>query len=509
MKLISQLCATAAKKATTAGLTILLTAPAVSAGDWDDDDFDGKDFGRVVERILEENSEKYFGFDKPLKGSAPATTGQYRTTSQKAIDQILLAKGLSVEYLTREAANATDMMAFYPADKPTHLVSCVEGGRQTLSNGKLNPSIQRIDLKTGKVETILRGLTSCDGIRTTSWGTILATEETNDGGAYEILNPLTTSEVTVTARNGCGVAATIANSTGSSNVIKRTALPCMAWEGLAVLPSGVVIGGDELRPGTGTANADGGSIFKFIPSTLRSATGPITDLNNSPFAAGKVYAMQVSCVNNVQQFGQGCEVGNAAWLEVAAAAARSEANSKGATGYYRPEDLHQDPKFSDPDNTKAIRFCWTDTQDESAGSFGEVMCAIDEAPDTASATSRTVLVYRFVEGNEDFNQPDNLEFQPKTGNVYVIEDHPNGDIWACLPDGADRDLKTDGCVKMLSVKDSSAEPTGFIFDPTGTVAYVSIQHSNDVGMPVVDGFPTDDVLRITGFKLGQDHHSKR
>src|SRR5258708_32700143 len=137
------------------------------------------------------------------------------------------------------------------------------------------------------------------------------------------------------------------------------------------------------------------------------------------------------------------------------------------------------------------------------------MCAIGEAPDTASATSRTVLVYRFVEGNEDFNQPDNLEFQPKTGNVYVIEDHPNGDIWACLPDGADRDLKTDGCVKMLSVKDSSAEPTGFIFDPTGTVAYVSIQHSNDVGMPLVDGFPTDDILRITGFKLGQDHHSKR
>ena len=308
----------------------------------------------------------------------------------------------------------------------------------------------------------------------------------------------------MTARDGCGAAATLANSTGSSNIIKRTALPCMAWEGLAILPSGVVIAGDELRPGTGTANADGGSIFKFVPATLRTTTGPITDLSNSPLAAGKVYAMQVSCVADVQQFGQGCEVGNAAWLEVAAAAARSEANSKGATGYYRPEDLHQDPKFSDPDNAKAIRFCWTDTQDAGAGSFGEVMCGIDEDPTTASATSRTVLVYRLLEGNEDFNQPDNLDFQPKTGNVYVIEDNPNGDIWACLPDGADRDLKSDGCVKMLSVKDSSAEPTGFIFDPTGTVAYVSIQHSADVGMPLVDGYPTDDVLKITGFKLNKE-----
>ncbi len=191
-----------------------------------------------------------------------------------------------------------------------------------------------------------------------------------------------------------------------------------------------------------------------------------------------------------------------------AASARSTARTAAATGYYRPEDLHQDPKFSDPDNANAIRFCWTNTQNESAGSFGEVVCGIDASPNTASPTSRTVLVYRLIEGDEDMNQPDNLEFQPVTGNVYVIEDHPNGDIWACLPDGADRDLKSDGCVKMLSVKDSSAEPTGFIFDPTGTVAYVAIQHSADVGMPLFDGYATDDILKITGFKVKHDH-SKR
>ena len=64
-------------------------------------------------------------------------------------------------------------------------------------------------------------------------------------------------------------------------------------------------------------------------------------------------------------------------------------------------------------------------------------------------------------------QPDNFAFQPKTGNHYVIEDNPNGDIFACLPDGADRDIKTDGCVKILSVKDTSAEPTGFKFTADG------------------------------------------
>jgi secreted PhoX family phosphatase len=90
-----------------------------------------------------------------------------------------------------------------------------------------------------------------------------------------------------------------------------------------------------------------------------------------------------------------------------------------------------------------------------------------------------VVVNRFIEGDPDFNSFDNLDFQPHTGNLYVIEDHPNGDIFACLREGRDRDLKSDGCVKLLSVKNSSAEPTGFIFSPDGHTAYLSIQHSDD------------------------------
>ncbi|MDZ4346028.1 MAG: DUF839 domain-containing protein [Candidatus Binatia bacterium] len=493
--------ASVAKKAAALGLSVLLVAPVVSA-----DDFDGKDFGRQVENLIEAQSQKLFGVGKPLNESAPPTVGPYRTPSQKASDQVLLAKGLKVEYLTREAGNNADMLAFFPADNPTHLIYCVEGGRELLAPNKWNPSVQRVNLSTGVVETILRGLDRCDGIRTTPWDTVLATEETNDGSAYEILNPLATTEINTTGRGVCGAAATFNPAT--SNIVKRTALPCMAWEGLIVLPSGVVIGGDELRPGTsvgsggGGPNSDGGAIFKFVPTTPRTTNGPINDLANSPLTGGTAHAMQVSCNGNNQQFGQGCEVGNAAWISVIAATARANANANGATGYYRPEDLEMDPKFKDPDNALAIRFCWTNTQSEGAGSFGEVMCAIDAAPLTAQPNGRTVLVYRFIEGDEDFNSFDNLAFQPKTGNLYVIEDHDNGDIFASQPDGADRDLKSDGCVKIFSVKDSSAEPTGFIFDPTGKVAYLSIQHSDDTNMPLVDGYPTDDILKITGFDVG-------
>jgi hypothetical protein len=465
---------------------------------------EGADFGIQVEKLLKEQSEKLFGVEKPLATSASPTVGPYRTPIQTASDQVLAASGLQVEYLTREAANATDMIAFYPAQNPTHFITCVEGGRQFLIDGgtpnvydagdKLNPSVQRIDLDTGAVETILRGMTACDGITTTAWGTIVATEERIDGGAYEIFNPLGVTEQTVIDRASGAV-------TDPANIAKRTALPTMSWEGIAVLPTGVVIAGDELRPGTGGADRDGGAIFKFVPAMPRLVSGPIANLSESPLAAGSVYAMQVSCVNNNQQYGQGCEIGNAAWVMVNAATARSDANAAGATGYYRPEDLHQDPMYQDEANPEAVRFCWANTGNEGAKNYAEAVCGVDSAPLTASNTQRTVVVNRFVEGDTDFNSFDNLAFQPGTGNLYVIEDHNNGDIFACLPDGMDRDIKTDGCVKMLSVKDSSAEPTGFLFDASGRTAYVSIQHSDDTNMPLVDGYRSDDVLKITGFKV--------
>ena len=470
------------------------------------------DFGELMQKQLETGTARLFGFTKPLGVSATQPSGFARAQGQPATDQVLLAQGLQVRYLTRTAADKTDQMAFWPTDTaPTHLITCVEEfERQVIGqfpNGteKYNPSVQRIRLTDGAVETVLRGMAGCDGIRRTPWGTILATEEASDGQAYEILNPLQLTDLTLTGRGSANLFdATGADVTDTAGkVALRDALPQMAWEGLAITPQGVVIAGDELRPGsyrdsrTNTLDTDGGALFKFVPST--PATGAsIANLNQSPLTAGSVYALQVSCVDNKQQFGQGCEVGQAAWVAVTAANARVDANNAGATGYYRPEDLHDDPAYQG----EGLRFCWTNTGNAAAGNYGEVMCGIDRAPLIASATDRTVTVNRFVEGDADFNQPDNLAFQPGTRNVYVIEDNPNGDIWACLPDGADRDLKTDGCVKMLSVVDRTAEPTGFLFSGDGRTAYVSIQHSRDPadGSMDVDDYGTDDVLIITGFK---------
>ena len=125
------------------------------------------DFGTKMERLLHKQSGRYFGIKRPLVASASETVGTYRTESQLASDQVLLAKGLKAEYVTRSAGNKTDMIVPWPEHESTHLITCVEGGREDIGLGKMNPSVQRINLKTGNVETILRGMNRCDGIRST------------------------------------------------------------------------------------------------------------------------------------------------------------------------------------------------------------------------------------------------------------------------------------------------------------------------------------------------------
>ncbi|HNR76181.1 MAG TPA: DUF839 domain-containing protein [Parvularculaceae bacterium] len=454
-----------------------------------------QDFGAQVEQLLHAQSQRLFGFSAPLPQSANVDIPRAGATTP--LDVIDLAQGLKARFLTRKAANDADMFSFYPLNKPTHVIFCIENGRAADASGKpINPSIQAINLKTGAVTDVAYGMNRCDGIRTTAWNTVLATEETDDGGAYELLNPLSDDTFYVVNRGAPGASAVIVDQNGvdaTDRMTKRPALAALAWEGLEALDNGVVIFGDELRPGTGTSDKDGGALFKFVPATPRLTDGPIASLSQSPLVAGQNYAMQVSCTTGAQ-FGQGCEIGNAAWIAVSAAFARDDADRLGATGYYRPEDLHLDPTYRG--QGQSARFCWANTGNESAQNYAEVICGVDTALLTASANQRSVAVNRFVEGDADFNSFDNLAFQPKTGNLYVVEDHPNGDVFACLPDGADRDIKTDGCVRVLSVRDRSAEPTGFEFSKDGRTAILAIQHSSPDALG-----DTDDIILIEGFKV--------
>jgi hypothetical protein len=467
-----------------------------------------RDFGMMMQDLLHAQSNKLFGVAKPVEQSASAD--DYVPRELASADQrMLLAKGLKAEFVARNLATSGDFIAFWPsAEQYSHLIICIEQGR---ANEGRNAGVQRVDVATGAVETIVYGMNRCDGIRTTDWGTVLATEETTDGRAYEIIDPLNTTGHWIADRSTGDVRDAIDSLTPSQNIVQRQALPTMSWEGLIVLPSGVVIGGDELRPGSytndyGTRDTDGGAIFKFVPDMPRMVEGTISHLDDSPLASGATYAMQVSCNSGNQQFGQGCEIGNAAWVGVNALDARMDANRNGATGYYRPEDLEQDPLYHDEANPAAIRFCVANTGNEGAKNYAEVVCGVDSDPLLADNDTRSVVVNRFVEGDMEFNSFDNLAFQNRTGNLYVIEDHKYGDIIGCLTDGEDRDIKSDGCVRMASVVDPRAEPTGFVFDATGETAYVVVQHGEqpaellDFASNPVNG-RTDDLIRITGFKV--------
>jgi len=506
-------------------LPLLLAASTVSyAG--------GKpDVGVQVERLLTEQSKILFGVKKPL--SSAATEMNYVAREWASADQrILLAKGLKAEYVTRNVALSADMIAFYPnAENYSHLMVCIELGRSgktPAGNDGMNAAVQRVNVNTGGVETILYGMSRCDGIRTTAWGTVLVTEETTDGRAYEIIDPLTTTREWVADRSSGDIRSAIDSTTASSKIVQRIHLPTMAWEGLEVLDSGVVYAGDELRPGSNALDTDGGAIFKFLPDSPRTDDAMIESLDQSPLAMGSTYALSVSCressSSSFPQYGQGCEVGHASWVKVDPLNARSDANNRGATGYYRPEDLHLDVSY----DGAGERFCWANTGREKANNYGEINCAVDYMPVPANPSllthDKTGFIYlgndvdytvasvnRFIEGDSRFNSYDNLAFQPTTNNLYVIEDHKYGEVIACLPDGADRNIKSDGCIGIASVIDPAAEPTGFIFDASGEVAYVIIQHGEqadsllDFTSNPVDG-RTDDLIKITGFQLKNSHY---
>jgi hypothetical protein len=193
------------------------------------------------------------------------------------------------------------------------------------------------------------------------------------------------------------------------------------------------------------------------------------------------------------------------------------------TGYYRPEDMDIDPIAAEKG---LLRACWANTGRKShndssvvedSGVESEVMCLTENPPsanDSTPLTGTIPTVERFITGSEERAMYDNVAFQPHTGNLVVLEDGPvntvkstnpmvtelrGNDLWICLPDGKDDDALSDGCVRFASVRDTSAEPTGFIFFGSGEEALVSIQHRS-VNDALGEG-NHGALIKISGFKV--------
>jgi hypothetical protein len=193
------------------------------------------------------------------------------------------------------------------------------------------------------------------------------------------------------------------------------------------------------------------------------------------------------------------------------------------TGYYRPEDMDIDPIAA---QDGVMRACWANTARashaggsavENSAVRAEVMCLTEEPPSAAvpsPATGTIPHVERFIAGHQEGATFDNVAFQPHTGNLVVLEDGPTGivqadgtvqprgnDLWICLPDGADDDTQTDGCVRFGNVRDTTAEPTGFIFLGSGEAAFVNLHYR-----AVDEAGGRGSLLLITGFDVR--HHER-
>jgi hypothetical protein len=472
------------------------------------------DFGLFVADQLRAQSQRLFGISRPLAESVP---GPYDgTDNTKAIE---VAPGLTVSLVSSSTASAADQIAMWPDDEnPTHLFVCDEETS--------NPAVQRVDLSQppgANATTIVTGLRSCDPVRRTPWGTIIVAEEAGaTGGLYEILDPLSiTTPISVSDR--------AAGTTSDPNrLVKRKAVGSLSFESIGIRPDGTLIYGDELAPGAVSTGSAGGALYKFVPTVPYLGTGqpPITQPQLSPLAAGSVFGLRVAA-NGSANWGQGAEVGKGRWVAVDTAAAgvvdangntilRNAQLLQKFTGYYRPEDMDVDPIAA---GNGVFRACWANTGRlnfgggtlvENSAVHGEIMCVVEE-PSAAAPTGMIPVVTRFIIGSQQAGMFDNVAFQPHTGNLVVLEDGPTSiitatgeqprgnDLWICLPDGADDDTLSDGCVRFASVRDTSAEPTGFIFLGSGRSAFVNIQHRavNDAAGNTNHGA----LLKISGFKV--------
>ena len=461
----------------------------------------GSDPGAAYVDQLSAKSQPLFGFGHPLD---QAISGEFDGPGDQAVE---LAGGLTARISSSTVGQNADMIALWPDDAhPTDAIICNEidsasptvGGNPNPDLGKA--TVQRVHLADGQVTDMISGHISCDPAHRTPWGTVVVGEEDGAvGRMWEILDPLHVTGVTVNRAAG--------TSSDPTHVVARTALGQLSFEGIVLLPDGTTYYGDELRP---SAGKPGGGIYKFVPTTPFAGGSPIASLSQSPLAAGHVSVLRLaSPARSFGDWGQGTNSGAGKWLPLTTPADPSTFNlaatalaAGGYTGFYRPEDMDLDPIAW---ASGRFRACWNNTGNDQAQQWGETLCLTD-APtsDTAFPGGTMPVVEPFVLGNAELRMPDNIDFQPGTGIAYLLMDattsaedpaQANDQVWACLPDGGDPDGLSDGCVRVMNLRDGEAEFTGIEFRGDGKSFLIHVQHRTQDGRAVPG---TTDELEISG-----------
>ncbi len=167
---------------------------------------------------------------------------------------------------------------------------------------------------------------------------------------------------------------------------------------------------------------------------------------------------------------------------------RAAADDAGGTPFGRPEDM----SVSRMSNGNEVIFVAITSENtilsiEILGNKGRKKQA-GKAMVRAMATASTPKNVGFDPTTGTLNSPDNIALDAQ-GNVYVIEDAPNGsstggDIWFV------RDKNSDGVAESLdhfmSIRVNGSEATGMIFNPSNPLEYVvCVQHPVSTNLATV------------------------
>jgi hypothetical protein len=359
-------------------------------------------------------------------------------------------------------ASMTDMSAFDPSGNYIFLPHETQYGA----------GVSRYDMKSDRTVNLFKGdmngatgdwsedFGALDPATWTPADTLLVAEEwSGEGRVFEIMNPMADVEA------------------GESVIVNElNSIPNVSVEGLQFSRDGSALYFDD--------EDRSGSIYKFVPAT------------KGDFSKGQTFVLVVDGFTGDVTANAGAypnhnpteRTGPATWVPVTDAdgvalttadpfdnrtrGGRAAADELGGTPYRRPEDL----EVGRGKNGQDIIY-FTATEELAVYSIEElgrgkamVRLAVDEgfpknlghAPTTGHLTS-----------------PDNLA-QDALGNIYVIEDWPNGDnrggdIWFL------RDTDGDGVAEsldhFLSLQVKGAENTGMIFRPNHPTQFiVNIQH---------------------------------
>jgi len=360
-------------------------------------------------------------------------------------------------------ASMTDMSAFDPTGRYIFLPHETQYGA----------GLSRYDSETDKTINLFQGdmggahgdwshdFGALDPATWSPINTLLVGEEwSGQGRLFEVFNPM----------------ADVAN--GESVVVRElTAVPNVSHEGLRFNHAGTALYFvDEDRSG---------SIYKYVPGV------------NGDYSNGQSFVLSVDgfdgdpSINwNVGVNATSQRTGRASWVPLTdddgnvlpgiadpfdnvTRGGRAAANSANGTPFGRPEDV----EVGYLRNGNEVLY-FNATSENAVYSVEELADRMARVRMAASAaTTPYNLGYAPTTGT--LSDPDNLA-QDALGNIYVVEDKPNGDdvggdIWF-LRD-ADGDGVAESLDHFMSLQVKGAENTGMIFNPTKPTQFIiNVQH---------------------------------